>query len=193
MNVSSVDLAMSPHACVASSFGELHIYTLDAMQMVLDRYFATNNIGTGVESIQAKAEVDENDVGNTENVRADRWSVACAPRFEGFTARQWAIHSKKKASIASQVCCENGKLKALIEDLTSREKACSQDRKHTDPLQNNDPWQCAESDTVDQRLGSPFVPVEVKGDWRALPDCAWHMLYSKFDDLEERNGSTNET
>lgn len=61
---------------------------------------------------------------------------------DGYTASQWAAYAKKKASIATQACRQNGRLKALLADrlrvIEDAPSACSQGK--DDIVHRADPW-----------------------------------------------------
>jgi hypothetical protein len=113
---------MSAIAVLDSAIGQLHIYDIKAF-------------GSLVESLAKSPTMLH--VGH----RAEQQILV-----DGFTIEQWAAYGRHKAAIASKVCKDNGRLKAMLDSMSHRrgklvtnsadERACDDD----DPLVSNDPW-----------------------------------------------------
>jgi len=123
---------MAAHACFVSQCGQLYVYTLEALQVVLDKF----SIPLDSSAIGDKY-TEQN--GFRKLIVGDNMPGSF---YEGFTAQQWATYAKKKSSIASQVCRENGKLKASLNS-TPPLKLSSVDRDMNDQVFDCDPWASA--------------------------------------------------
>jgi len=88
-------------AVLDSVAGQLHIYDTKAFDSLIDSLF----------------------------IRPTSSHAKPRELFDSFTKEQWVAYGRNKASIASRVCKENGKLKAMLHKTVG-----------TDPLVENDPW-----------------------------------------------------
>ena len=85
--------------------------------------------------------------------------------LEGFSIEQWAVYGRRKAAIASQVCRENGKLKAALTAsrcgiVDAGRQEATEDLLHLDPVMENDPW------------AGCSLPASQTGVTGGAPDCS---------------------
>ena len=62
---------------------------------------------------------------------------------DGFDVYEWAAYAKKKAQIASVICKERGRLKAILSASNSKMNVFATERNDVDELFGKDPWAAA--------------------------------------------------
>ena len=81
---------------------------------------------------------------------------SCTP-LQGFTIEEWANHARKKSSLASRICKQNGELKAQV---ASYADSCP--KKEEDPVNKLDPWASA---TFRHNKDIPVAGVDAWSKW----------------------------
>ena len=145
---SVIQQQMVPRAVLSTKCGDLFVFDLDALSAVMAAISVNqtcvpslaHQVPSATWSRHLNSEKTQNVTARpNEEQSLDSYTIhqgdelAASGEFEGYSIEQWAAYGKRKASIASSICKENGVLKHRIQTLlrTCREdtdrSSCSHD------------------------------------------------------------------